>query len=196
MITTRQQIATKTTQLSLVEDGIGETAVPPDQHRIPCLPPAWQKRIAQFTLALTRHFGQPQEVEWAVVNEQLWILQSRPQTALPTALTHVSSFPVSWEPEAARDFWQLMEYSQNELPLPLKHDTMRVRESIREETCQLMGADRNMEMRIWNGRAYARHLPLNITAAGRRPAHPVHRSSRSAPTIAAARPNNLGLLGA
>ncbi|MAU01147.1 MAG: hypothetical protein CL608_28725 [Anaerolineaceae bacterium] len=167
-ITTRQQIAAKTTQLSLVEVGIGETAVPADRHRVPCLPPAWRKRIAQFTLALTRHFGQPQEVEWAIAHEQLWILQSRPQTALPPALNHVSPFPVTWEPEAARDFWQLMEYSQDQLPLPLEHDTMHVRESIREETCRIMGADRNMEMRIWNGRAYSRRLPLNITDADRR----------------------------
>ncbi len=166
--TIRQRIAVKTTQLSLLQQGLEVTIVPADRQRVSCLPPDWQKRIAQFTLALTHHFGQPQEVEWAIDNEQIWILQSRPQTALPAHLARVSPFPVDWEDDTAREFWRLMEYSRDEIPSPLEHDTMRVRESIREETCRIMGADRNMEMRVWNGRAYARRLPLPLTAADRR----------------------------
>ena len=32
-----------------------------------------------------RHFGQPQDIEWAVANGKLWLLQSRPITNLPPA---------------------------------------------------------------------------------------------------------------
>ena len=43
------------------------------------------RELAQLAIAVERHFGQPQDIEWAVVNRTLSLLQSRPITNLPTA---------------------------------------------------------------------------------------------------------------
>ena len=43
------------------------------------------RELAQLASAVERHFGQPQDIEWAVVNGTLSLLQSRPITNLPPA---------------------------------------------------------------------------------------------------------------
>ncbi len=43
------------------------------------------RELAQLAIAVERHFGQPQDIEWAVVNGTLSLLQSRPITNLPPA---------------------------------------------------------------------------------------------------------------
>ena len=43
------------------------------------------RELAQLGIAVERHFGQPQDIEWAVVNGTLALLQSRPITNLPPA---------------------------------------------------------------------------------------------------------------
>ena len=43
------------------------------------------RELAQLAIAVERHFGQPQDIEWAVVNGMLSLLQSRPITNLPPA---------------------------------------------------------------------------------------------------------------
>ena len=41
------------------------------------------RELAQLAIAVEQHFGQPQDIEWAVVNGTLSLLQSRPITNLP-----------------------------------------------------------------------------------------------------------------
>jgi phosphohistidine swiveling domain-containing protein len=43
------------------------------------------RELAQLASAVEQHFGQPQDIEWAVVNGTLSLLQSRPITNLPPA---------------------------------------------------------------------------------------------------------------
>ena len=43
------------------------------------------RELAQLAIAVEQHFGQPQDIEWAVVNRTLSLLQSRPITNLPPA---------------------------------------------------------------------------------------------------------------
>ena len=43
------------------------------------------RELAQLAIDVERHFGQPQDIEWAVVNGTLALLQSRPITNLPPA---------------------------------------------------------------------------------------------------------------
>jgi pyruvate,water dikinase len=47
------------------------------------VPPGALVRMAQAGAALERHFGRPQDVEWAWKSGELFLLQSRPVTALP-----------------------------------------------------------------------------------------------------------------
>ncbi|MCI0394289.1 MAG: hypothetical protein L0332_36035 [Chloroflexi bacterium] len=164
----KQHIVEKSAQISLSPaGGIRPVAVPAEKRRAACLPAAWLPRIAQFTLAAELLCGRPQDVEWAIAGGQVWVLQSRPLTNLPPDLAQSPPFPVAWqEPGQQRDFWQLAHYSGGDKPpLPLEHDYIAVWESVREETCKALGADRNQEMRLWNGRAYYRRRRLDLTEA-------------------------------
>lgn len=40
------------------------------------------QRIALLARAAAKHFGRPQDIEWAIEGDQLWLLQSRPITTL------------------------------------------------------------------------------------------------------------------
>ncbi|HEX6384231.1 MAG TPA: PEP/pyruvate-binding domain-containing protein, partial [Anaerolineae bacterium] len=167
----KQHVVEKTAQIALdLADGIRQIDVPAERCRAACLPEAWLERIAQFGLAAELQFGRPQDVEWAIAGEQVWILQSRPLTSLPSELARTPPFPVTWANEdEGRHLWRLTQYSQGKAPpLPLEHDYMAVRESVREETCKFLGADRNEMMKIWNGRAYVRPIPLDLTEADMR----------------------------
>jgi rifampicin phosphotransferase len=157
--------------------GIERVAVPAAQQRAACLPPAWLQRVAQLGLAAELLFAAPQEVEWAIAKQwaiaeqQLWILQSRPITALPPALSVTPPFPVEWADDVEqRAWWTLSDYSRGPTPpLPLEHDYyLAVRESVREETCRFLGVERNQATRMWHGRAYASARPLGLSAADRR----------------------------
>ncbi len=56
----------------------------------PCLPNAAVADLARIGLAVERHFGAPQDVEWAIAEGKTYVLQARPMTALPE--------PVTWQP--------------------------------------------------------------------------------------------------
>lgn len=49
----------------------------------PILPDRTARRLARMGAAISRHFGQPRDIEWALAGDKLWVLQSRPITALP-----------------------------------------------------------------------------------------------------------------
>lgn len=134
--------------------------------QVACLPEAWARRIAQFSRAAEIAFGAPQDVEWAIADQQVWILQSRPITALPENVLQRVRFPVEW----SRESWTIAAEGQPDYRplLPLEQDELLVRESMREETCRFMGAERNQETRFFNGRAYQRRIPLNMSEADKR----------------------------
>jgi phosphohistidine swiveling domain-containing protein len=48
--------------------------------------------VARLARRVEAHFGAPQDVEWAISGDKLYLLQARPMTALPE--------PVEWEPPA------------------------------------------------------------------------------------------------
>lgn len=128
----RQLIVEKVAQIVLQDGRPQITPVAACRQRTACLPPPWQKRVAHFTLALEQHFGVPQDVEWAIAGDRLWILQSRPQTALPPLPAETPAFPVEMTGDDGHSLWTLAAYSRGKMsPLPLEHDFMAVRESIR-----------------------------------------------------------------
>ena len=95
------------------QGGVEQVGVPEPLRRIPCLPESWIERVAQFGLAAEQALGQPQDVEWAIAREQVWILQSRPITALPGGIAEVVHFPVEWaNEEEPRHFWFLEPINQ------------------------------------------------------------------------------------
>ncbi|EYF02121.1 PEP/pyruvate-binding domain-containing protein [Chondromyces apiculatus] len=57
-------------------------ALPGSTH-IPALPDHALRTLARLGARIARHFGAPQDIEWAFVGSTPWILQARPITALP-----------------------------------------------------------------------------------------------------------------
>ena len=57
------------------------------------------RAIAQLAREVERHFGCPQDIEWAIAGGQLSLLQARPITALPPA--QVEPPPGYWEREVS-----------------------------------------------------------------------------------------------
>src|SRR5215203_1159056 len=50
---------------------------------VPQLPTRALRRLARVGAAIERHFGRPQDIEWAWAGGELFIVQARPITALP-----------------------------------------------------------------------------------------------------------------
>lgn len=49
-------------------------------------------RIAEMGRGVARHFGRPQDIEWAIADGQLWALQTRAMTALPPPVRELNWF--------------------------------------------------------------------------------------------------------
>jgi pyruvate,water dikinase len=166
----RQHIVLKPSQMAL--DGRGDLHTVPvaaERQHAACLPPAWVERVAQFAVAAESHFGSPQDVEWAIAQDQIWVLQSRPLTALPPALRQIPPFPVAWADEAeARCFWQRTPLDElREVLLPLEQDHLMQLQGVREEACRLHGVERNQQDKYCNGYAYRRPIPMRWSEAER-----------------------------
>lgn len=62
--------------------GTIEQPVPPDRQTLPCLDAPQLRRLAELGRKAEQFFGSPQDIEWAVAGDSLWLLQSRPITTL------------------------------------------------------------------------------------------------------------------
>lgn len=63
-------------------EGVRSTEVPPEQSARPCLTPDQVRAVADLARRAARHFGRPQDIEWAIEDNTLYLLQSRPITSL------------------------------------------------------------------------------------------------------------------
>jgi rifampicin phosphotransferase len=162
----RQTIAAKVKQV--VPDQCGGTAVavvPSTKHAIRCLPEAWLRCISQFGLSLEQFFGQPQDVEWAIAADQLWILQSRPITTLPAQASR-ESIPIRWENEDDRNyFWWLWRLQPHKVLWPLEQDWLALASRTESEKRRRGGADQLGRGWLCNGRAYIGVVPNPEPAA-------------------------------
>ena len=79
------KIADKDVQIVRAASGRGteEAPVPEAQRHARCLSPAEAAAIALEGVRLARAFGAPQDIEWTLDGDTLYLLQARPITALP-----------------------------------------------------------------------------------------------------------------
>ncbi|GAB4158626.1 MAG: PEP/pyruvate-binding domain-containing protein [Candidatus Promineifilaceae bacterium] len=156
----RQQIAVKTGQITATIAGTMETPVPAAQQSVPCLPNKWVTRLAQFALALEQFFGYPQDVEWAIADERLWILQSRPITTLPPGGDSAAPFLITWaEPADQRFYWSLWTLLPHEVLWPLEQDYVAWISRSETEKRRRRGVDWLGRALVFNGRVYRGAVP-------------------------------------
>jgi rifampicin phosphotransferase len=63
-------------------EGVKEVPVPAEQAQRPALTDGQVRAVADLVRRTGRHFGRPQDIEWAIEGGQLYLLQSRPITSL------------------------------------------------------------------------------------------------------------------
>ncbi len=73
----------------------------------PALPDAGLLQLARMGASIAKHFGRPQDVEWAWADGKLFVLQSRPITALPEPPPQRARFQ---PPQFAADYLQVRPY--------------------------------------------------------------------------------------
>lgn len=102
--TVGQTLARKERQVVPSGNGVRETRVPAADRDRPALSDEQRRAVAELLRRAEAHFGWPQDVEWAFAGGRLWILQSRPVTAIPPRWTRDESAerfpgpmsPLSW----------------------------------------------------------------------------------------------------
>lgn len=96
-----RRVACKTRQMVLTADGVAPSAVDPALQDHPCVADDQLATLAEYGRRLEAHYGEPQDVEWAIgADQRLLVLQSRPLTALARAATADQTAP---PPEAGFD---------------------------------------------------------------------------------------------
>jgi pyruvate,water dikinase len=111
----------------LAEQGTTERPLDADRATHSTLDDAQLTRLGEVGLQIERHFGGPQDIEWAYAGRQLWVLQARPITNLPSAPLE----DVRWEPPSPNSAWWRRQVVEN-LPEPLSplFDELYVREGL------------------------------------------------------------------
>jgi pyruvate,water dikinase len=81
--TTRERLGAKHLMTYRDEQGRNrERELSQEEANRPSISPEQVRQVASFGRAIEEHYGVPQDVEWAVADGRVWIVQSRPVTAL------------------------------------------------------------------------------------------------------------------
>ncbi|MBO9540276.1 phosphoenolpyruvate synthase [bacterium] len=76
--------------------GTYEANVAAEQQDIPCLTDEQAQALANWGMKVEAHFGKPQDIEWAIANDRIYILQARPITNLKVPQTTVGK-EIIWD---------------------------------------------------------------------------------------------------
>ena len=98
----------------------------------PALTDAEAARIAEFARRAERHFGRPQDIEWAMRGGEIFLLQTRP----------ITSLAATPDPDGVRNIWDnsniVESYSGITTPLTFSF-ALHAYEGVYREFCRLMG---------------------------------------------------------
>src|SRR5271157_1536020 len=79
---TTQEITEKDVMTVRTQSGTHEELVPADRRTRPVLSPAQAAKLARTGVQIEDLYGQPMDIEWALHNGRVYVLQARPITAL------------------------------------------------------------------------------------------------------------------
>jgi pyruvate,water dikinase len=80
-----QVISSKEVMTVRLETGTREEPVPADKRQRAALEPAQVTELARLGATIEQLYGQPMDIEWAMCDGRIFIVQARPITALPDA---------------------------------------------------------------------------------------------------------------
>ncbi|MCL4437390.1 MAG: PEP-utilizing enzyme [Thaumarchaeota archaeon] len=109
----QQRIGGKELMETLTDAGKLIRKAPPIRLRAkPCLDEVQAKSIASEALKLEKCFGQPQDIEWSIAGEKIFLLQTRPISGLFTR----------------QDYWLNRSAAQISLELPIVSKKLKVKQ--------------------------------------------------------------------
>lgn len=76
-----KQVSTQDKKLVSTESGTAEVDVDADEQGEQKLSDDKIKELSELVMKIEQYYGSPQDIEWALANDKLYILQSRPITA-------------------------------------------------------------------------------------------------------------------
>jgi phosphohistidine swiveling domain-containing protein len=88
-----RETANKEVMTVYTEIGTDERPVPEARRRQPVLDDETAAKLARYGARIEDHYGTPQDIEWALSNGELFVLQARPITALPEP---IADPPTDW----------------------------------------------------------------------------------------------------
>jgi pyruvate,water dikinase len=78
-----EEIASKEVMTMRLQDGTREEPVPPDKRQRAALAPAQAAELARLGVKIEQLYGRPMDIEWALCDGRIFIVQARPVTAMP-----------------------------------------------------------------------------------------------------------------
>src|SRR5215208_4485080 len=153
------EISNKEVMTAYTESGTEEQPVPEAQRRQPVLDDEMAVELASYGARIEELYGTPQDIEWALSDGELFILQARPITALPEPMADP---PTDWSvPKTGGMYARASIVEQMPDPLsPLFADLIEgsVVRSLQSFFNEVVGADTLLEgdlgFPIVNGYAY------------------------------------------
>ena len=112
-------------------EGVESVPVPEEQARRPALSDAQVREVAELVRRTGRHFGRPQDIEWAVEDGKLCLLQSRPITSLAAVA----------DPDGTINVWDNSNIAEsyNGITTPLTFSFARkVYEEVYRQFCRIL----------------------------------------------------------
>ena len=130
------------------DEGVTAVAVPHEQAGKPALSDAQVRAVAELVRRTGKHFGRPQDIEWAIADGKLFLLQSRPITALA---------PVA-DPDGVLNLWDNSNIAEsyNGITTPLTFSfARRAYEEVYRQFCRIL---RVPEAKIESSNEVFRHM--------------------------------------
>jgi len=95
---TQQEISEKDVMTVRTPDGTHEEAVPVEKRKLPVLSAEQAPELARIGVHIEELYGQPMDIEWALQDGQIFVVQARPITALPDPASSPGSTSVGSPP--------------------------------------------------------------------------------------------------
>ncbi len=112
-----RKTATKTMMTVRTDTATAEQAVPQAQQNQQVLDDETAVQLAHYGAQIEAHYAMPMDIEWAIADGKIAILQARPITSLPDPKP-VPLPDVVWEPIAPRTIWMHRQIVEH-MPEPL-----------------------------------------------------------------------------
>jgi len=127
----QRDIASKRWAYRFDNGEVSSVAVPADEADLPALTDEQAREVAKLARLAERHFGCPQDIEWAIEDGRLYLLQSRSITSLNRMV----------DPDGAINLWDNSNIAESYggLSLPLTFSfARRAYEEVYRQFCRLM----------------------------------------------------------